>query len=59
MTSRLLLRLFLMWVGLDVMCLLIGAWQGWLFDIGIRGLIIDFLLGVLVLGQYLREHDRL
>ncbi len=48
MTSRrLLLRVFLVWLIADVACLGIGMRWNWILGIGVRGLLIDFLLGVI------------
>ena len=56
---RLLLRVFLVWLIVDVACLAIGARWNWFLDMGMRGLVIDFLLGVLILGQYLHDNGKL
>jgi hypothetical protein len=58
-SSKLPLRLFLVWLIVDVGCLAIGKPGNWLFGIGVKGLGIDFLLGILILGQYLHENGKL
>jgi hypothetical protein len=56
---RLLLRVFLVWLIVDVACLAIGTrWHGFL-GMGRLGLVIDFLLGVSILGQYLNDNGKL
>ena len=57
--SRLLLRIFLVWVIADVASLAIGMRWNWLFGVGVRGLELDFLFGILILGQYLHENGKL
>ena len=59
MTNRLLVRLFLLWVALDLICLVLGLWRNWFFGAAVHGLVIDFILGILVLGQCLRERGQL
>jgi len=54
MTKEKWLKVFLAWLALDVVCLVIGRWQSWLFGFGVRGLVIDFVLGAVVLGLYIR-----
>ena len=57
--NRPLLHLFLIWLTFDLVCLAIGIRWSWFLDIGLWGLPPDFLLGVMVLGQYLRENGKL
>lgn len=52
-------RIFLVWLIADVACLVIGMRWNWFLGIGVRGLLIDFLFGILVLGQYLHENGKL
>jgi hypothetical protein len=42
---RLLLRVFLVWLFVDIAFLAIGMRWNWFFGMGIRGLVPDFLLG--------------
>jgi hypothetical protein len=56
---RLFLRIFLVWLAADVACLAIGMRWNWLLGIGVRGLPIDFLFGMIILGQYLHENGKL
>ena len=58
-SSSLLPRIFLVSVIADVACLAIGVRWNWLFGVGVRGLVLDFLFGILVLGQYLHENGKL
>ncbi len=58
-SSRLLPRIFLVWVIADVACLAVGTRWNWLFGVGVRGLVLDFLFGILILGQYLHENGKL
>ena len=57
--SNLLLRVFLIWLIVDAVCLAIGMWWNWVFGMGVRGLVIDLLLGILILGQYLHGNGKL
>jgi hypothetical protein len=56
---RLLLRVFLVWLVADVACLAIGMRWNQFLGVGARGLAIDFLFGILILGQYLHENGKL
>jgi hypothetical protein len=56
---RPLLRIFLVWLFADVACLVIGMRWKWLLGIGVRGLPIDFLFGIIILGEYLNESGKL
>jgi len=51
------LGIFLTLLMVDVVCLAAGKWQPGLFDFGVRGLVIDFVLGLVVLGMYLRSSE--
>jgi hypothetical protein len=53
------LRVFMVWLIVDVACLAIGIRWKWLFGMGVWGLPIDFLLGIFILGQYLHENGKL
>jgi hypothetical protein len=54
-----LFRVFVVWLIADVACLAIGARWNWFLGRGMRGLVIDFLFGFLILGQYLYENGKL
>ena len=58
-TSRLLIRVFWVWLIVDVACLAIGTQWNWLFGMGVRGLVIDFLFGGLDLRSILHENGKL
>ena len=58
-SSSLLPRIFLVSVIANAECLAIGVRWNWLFGVGVRGLVLDFLFGILVLGQYLHENGKL
>jgi len=58
-SRRLLPRIFLAWLIADVACLALGVRWNWFLGMGVRGLLIDFLLGVIVFGQYLQENGKL
>jgi hypothetical protein len=58
-TQRLLLRVFLVWLIVDIACLAIGTRWNWFLGMGVRGLLIDFLFGILILGRYLHENGNL
>ncbi len=54
MTKENWLRVFLIWLALDVGCLVMGKPQGWLFGFGVRGFVLDCVLGIIVLVMYIR-----
>jgi hypothetical protein len=58
-SSVLALRIFLVWLIADVACLVIGMRWNLLLRIGLRGLGFDFLLGIIILGQYLHDTGKL
>jgi hypothetical protein len=58
-SSSLVLRVFIVWLIADLACLAIGTRWNWLLGLGVRGLGIDLLLGVIILGQYLHDKGKL
>ncbi len=58
MTKEKWLAVLLVWLAVDVSCLAIGKPQSSLYGFGVRGLVIDFVLGVIVLGLYIRGDKR-
>ena len=55
MTKRdLLVILLVLFVFADVACLGFGKQGSWLAGFGARGLVFDFLLGLMVLVQYVK-----
>ena len=56
---KILLTLFLIWVLIDISCLVLAKSHTGIFDMAVGGLVIDFILGVLVLGSYLRAGEKL
>jgi len=55
--KRVWLGIFITWLLVDVACLAGGKWRIGLFDFGVRGLVIDFVLGAVVLGMYIRSSE--
>jgi hypothetical protein len=58
-SSNLGLRVFLVWLISDVACLAVGTQWTWLRGVGVWGLGMDFLFGILILGQYLHDNGKL
>jgi hypothetical protein len=58
-SSGLALRIFLVWLTADVVCLAIGMRWNWFLGLGVRGLAFDFLFGIIILGQYLHDSGKL
>jgi hypothetical protein len=58
-SSGLALRIFLVWLIADLACVAIGVRWNWLLRLGLRGLGFDFLLGIIILGQYLHDNGKL
>jgi hypothetical protein len=54
-----LLLLFWAWLLTDVAFLAVGMCWHWLLGVGRFGLVLDFLLGIFVLGEYLHENGKL
>ena len=53
MTSARLLRVCMVLLMLDVGCLALGKPQSWLYSLGMRAVMIDFLLLLVGRGLYL------
>jgi hypothetical protein len=53
MTSARLLHVCMVLLLADVGCLALGKPQSWLYSLGMRGVMIDFLLLLVVCGLYL------
>jgi hypothetical protein len=58
-STRLLVRLFLAWLIVDLVFLAVGLHWSWSLGIALHGLVIDLLLGVFIAGQYLNEKGKL
>jgi hypothetical protein len=51
---NLLVILLVLFIFVDVACLVFGRQGSWLAGFGARGLVLDFLLGIVVLFQYIK-----
>jgi len=57
MSKQILFRIFLSWLFVDSACLAITKRDSWIFDFGVRGLVIDFLFGIVVVVLHIRESE--
>lgn len=49
------ITIFLVLVAIDVVCLTVGKPRSWLAGFGGRGLVLDFVIGVVLLFRYGKE----
>jgi hypothetical protein len=52
------LAVFLVWLATDLGCIAFAHPQAWLYELGVRGLVIDFVLGIVVLALYVVESEQ-
>ncbi len=53
--ERWIISVFLVMVAVDVVCLAIGEPQSWLAGFGARGVVLDFVIGIVLLFRYVKE----
>jgi hypothetical protein len=57
-TKQNLLVILLVFIFVDVGCLAFGKQGSWLAGFGARGLVLDFLLGIVVFVQYIKGDSK-